>query len=60
MEKLKDIDKNGNLKAIKIDKCKEAQQNGIYSYGTYCIICDGEKSLYKHTTKKELTTILNS
>ncbi len=60
VEELKDIDKNGKFKAIKIDECKEAQQNGIYPYGTYCIICNGEISLYKHTTKKDLTTILNS
>jgi len=59
VEDLKQIDKKGNFKAIKIDDCKEAQQNGLYPYGTYCIICDGEISLYKHTSKKELTTIIN-
>ena len=60
VEDLKGIDTKGNFKAIKIDDCKEAQQNGLYPYGTYCIICNGEISLYKHTTKKELTEILNS
>jgi L-amino acid N-acyltransferase YncA len=56
---LEEINKKGNLKAIKIDNCKEAQENGIHPYGTYCIICDGNISLYKHTTKKELTEIVN-
>ena len=60
VEDLKEIDTKGNFKTIKIDECKEAQQNGLYPYGTYCIICNGEISLYKHTTKKELTEILNS
>jgi len=60
VEELKDLDKKGNFKAIKIDECKEAQQNGIYAYGTYCIICNGDISLYKHTTKKEITEILNN
>ena len=59
VQELKDIDKKGNLKAIKINECMEAQENGIYPYGTYCIICDGEISLYKHTTKKDLTSILS-
>lgn len=59
VEELKESDKNGRLKTIKINNCKEAQQNGIYPYGTYCIICDGEISLYKHPTRKEINRILN-
>jgi hypothetical protein len=60
VEELKEVDKEGRFKAIKIDTCQEAQQNGIYPYGTYCIICDGNISLYKHTTKKEIRGILDS
>jgi L-amino acid N-acyltransferase YncA len=59
VEDIKDLDKNGKFKAIKFNDCKEAQENGLYAYGTYCIICDGNISLYKHTTKKEITSILN-
>ncbi|MHA1460801.1 MAG: hypothetical protein ACTSO8_04905 [Promethearchaeota archaeon] len=60
VEELKDLDKKGNFKVIKVDECKKAQQNGIYPYGTYCIICNGEISLYKHTTKKDLSAILET
>ena len=42
VEELKDTDKKGNFKSIKINSCTEAQQNGIYPYGTYYIICNGE------------------
>ncbi len=47
------------IKSIKLNDCKEAQQNGIYSYGTYCIICNGRISLYKHATRKEIQAIIN-
>ena len=51
---------NGDkINAIKINNCKEAQQNGVYSYGTYCIICNGEISLYKHATRKQIQVIIN-
>lgn len=59
VEELTESDKTGKFKSIKIDECRDAQQNGVYPYGTYCIICDGEISLYKHTTKKEINAILN-
>ena len=59
VEELKKTNMNGRFKTIKIDKCQDAQQNGIYPYGTYCIICNGDISLYKHTTKKEISSILN-
>ena len=59
VEETRESDKKGKFKAIKINNCKEAQKNGLYPYGTYCIICDGNISLYKHTTKKEITNILN-
>ncbi len=44
---------------IKINNCKEAQQNGVYPYGTYCIFCDGNVSLYKHSIKKEILEFLS-
>jgi len=59
VEEIKEIDKKGKFKAVKINDCKKAQQNGVYPYGTYCIICDGNISLYKHTTKKEIISILS-
>ena len=59
VEELKEIDKKGNLNSIKINKSEEAQQNAVYPYGTYCIICDGNISRYKHSTKKELLSYIN-
>jgi len=59
VDEIKEIDKKGKLNAVKINNCKEAQQNGVYPYGTYCIICDGEISLYKHSTKKEISEFFN-
>jgi L-amino acid N-acyltransferase YncA len=59
VDELKLSNDKGKLKTIKINDCKGAQQNGVYPYGTYCIICDGEISLYKHASKKEITSILN-
>ncbi len=50
-----EFENKGDLfKAIKINNCKEAQRNGIYPYGTYCIICNGERTLYQHKTKREI------
>ena len=60
VEELKEIDKRGKLESVRISECKEAQQNGVFPYGTYCIICDGKISLYKHTTKKDITRLLTS
>lgn len=48
------------FRAIKINNCKEAQQNDIYPYGTYCILSNGDISLYKHSTKKEIERLLES
>ncbi|MBD3197103.1 MAG: GNAT family N-acetyltransferase [Candidatus Lokiarchaeota archaeon] len=59
-EDLKSTDKNGKLKVIKLNHYKEAQQNGIYPYGTYCIAYNGRISLYQHRTKKELISLLNN
>ncbi|MFX1571804.1 MAG: GNAT family N-acetyltransferase [Promethearchaeota archaeon] len=51
---------NGNkINTIKLNNCKEAQENGVYPYGTYCIICNGNISLYKHATKKEIQAIIS-
>ncbi|MFX1389271.1 MAG: GNAT family N-acetyltransferase [Promethearchaeota archaeon] len=59
VEETKDIDTKGKFKIIKINDCKEAQENGIYPYGTYCIICNGDIALYQHSTKRTITSILN-
>jgi len=48
------------FKAIKLDSCEEAQKNGLYPYGTYCILCNGDISLYKHSTKKEIEGLLEN
>jgi len=42
------------FKAIKFKNCKDAQKNGVYPYGTYCIIYDGERKLYQHRTKNDI------
>ena len=47
------------INVIKLNNCKEAQQTGIYPYGTYCILCNGNISLYIHSIKKEILEILN-
>ncbi|MFX1374745.1 MAG: GNAT family N-acetyltransferase [Promethearchaeota archaeon] len=59
VEELKQEPNGNKIKAIKIENCKEAQKNGIYPYGTYCIICNGSISLYKHPTRKEIQAIIN-
>ncbi|MBN1215594.1 MAG: hypothetical protein JXA99_09120 [Candidatus Lokiarchaeota archaeon] len=59
VEDIKHSHNNSNFNAIKIDNYKEAQENGIYPYGTYCIICNNDISLYKHTSKKEILQILD-
>lgn len=46
--------KKDSFNAIKLNNCKELQHNGVHPYDTYCISCNGEFSLYKHTTKKEI------
>ena len=46
------------INSIKLNTSKEAQENGVYPYGTYCIICNGDIGLYKHATKKEIQKIL--
>ncbi len=51
--------KKNSINAIKLNDCKAAQQNGIYPYGTYCIVCNGEILLYKHTTRKQILGIIN-
>lgn len=59
VDELKEEDNGDSFKAIKLNNCKEIQQNNVYPYGTYCIICNGEVSLYKHSTKKEILGKLN-
>ncbi len=62
VEELKDSFKNKKdmFNAQKLNNCKEAQQNGVFPYGTYCICLDGKISLYKHSTKKDILQHLNS
>ena len=58
VDELKDEPKRDELRLIKFENCKEAQENGIYPYGTYCVICNGEKSLYQHTLRKKIQAVL--
>ena len=51
--------KKNSINTVKLNNCREAQKNGIYPYGTYCIICNGDISLYKHATRKEIQAIMN-
>ena len=46
------------INSIKLNTSKEARENAVYPYGTYCIICNGDIGLYKHATKKEIQKIL--
>ena len=59
VEEIKDDPHNDDVKLIKYENCKEAQENGVHLYGTYCAICNGEISLYQHTLKKQIQAILN-
>ena len=59
VDEVKELPKTDNLKLIKFESCKEAQENGIYPYGTYCVMCNGERTLYQHTLKKQIQAILN-
>lgn len=59
VDELKKEPKGNKINAIKLNDCKEAQQNGIYPYGSFCVICNGEVSLYKHATRKEIQAIIN-
>jgi L-amino acid N-acyltransferase YncA len=52
-------EKDTNFQAILLDNTKEAQQNRIHPFGTFCIICEGEVIPYKPGIKKELTLLLN-
>ena len=52
-------DTKDSIKEVKLNSCVEAQKNGIYPYGTYCIICDGKKTLYQHPTKRKILGLLN-
>ena len=52
--------KNVNFKAILLEETKEAQQNGIHPYGTFCAIYDGKVIPYKPGFKKELLELLNN
>ncbi|MHA2390517.1 MAG: GNAT family N-acetyltransferase [Promethearchaeota archaeon] len=51
-------EKKVNFQAILLKNTKEAQQNGIHPYGTFCVIFDGEILPYKPGIKKELINLL--
>jgi ribosomal protein S18 acetylase RimI-like enzyme len=59
VDELKEEPNGNKMNVIKLNHCKKAQQVGIYPYGTYCIICNGEISLYKHATRKQIQSIIN-
>ncbi|MFX1258140.1 MAG: GNAT family N-acetyltransferase [Promethearchaeota archaeon] len=60
VDELKEESKStkNSINSIKLKDCKEAQQNGVYPYGTYCIICNREISLYKHAIRKQIREFL--
>jgi len=63
VEELKEYahSKNISFQEKVLKDCKEAQQNSINAYGTYCIICNGEFVSYKARKMKEtLNLIINS
>lgn len=51
--------KDINFQAILLEDTKEAQQNGIHPYGTFCIICEGKVIHYKPGIKKEIVRLLD-
>jgi len=59
VNELKEEPNGDKINAIKLNSCKEARENGIYPYGTYCVICNGEIFLYKHTLRKDIQAIIN-
>ena len=52
-------EKNVKFQVKLIKNTKEAQQNGIHPYGTFCAIFNGEILPYKPGIKKELAELLN-
>jgi len=52
-------EKNVNFQTILFKNAKEAQQNNIHPYGTFCAIFDGEILPYKPGIKRELKNLLN-
>ncbi len=59
VDEVKEMPHSDKVKIIKIENCKDAQENGIYPYGTYCVVCNGERTLYQHTLKKQIQAVLN-
>jgi len=59
VDELEKEPKKDKINVIKLENFKDAQQNGIYPYGTYCAICNGEIKLYQHTLRKQIQTIIN-
>ena len=59
IDEVKEMPNSDNVRIIKFESCKEAQENGIYPYGTYCVMCNGERTLYQHTLKKQIQEVLN-
>jgi L-amino acid N-acyltransferase YncA len=53
-------EKNVKFQALLLKDTKEAQQNGIHPYGTFCAIYDGKVIPYKPGIKKELINLLNN
>ncbi len=59
VDEMKDLPKGDMVKTIKLKTCKEAQENAIYPYGSYCVICNGDVLLYQHSLKKQIQAALN-
>ena len=58
VNEIKEMPKGDKANFIKLGSCKEAQENGIYPYGSYCVICNGERVLYQHSLKKQIEAAL--
>ena len=59
VDEVKEMPKSDKVNLIKIENYKDAQENGIYPYGTYCVVCNGERTLYQHTLKKQIQSVIN-
>jgi GNAT superfamily N-acetyltransferase len=59
IDELREEPGGSKVNAIKLESSKDVHENKIYPYGTFCISCNGNISLYKHTLRKEIQAIIN-
>ncbi|MBD3253481.1 MAG: GNAT family N-acetyltransferase [Candidatus Lokiarchaeota archaeon] len=58
VDDIKEMNNKKKVKIIKFDTCMEAQENGLYPYGTYFVSINGKKTLYQHSLKRQIQNAL--